>query len=78
MILATLGYFKSVEEFKPEKFFHTVLLGAVVGAAAGFTGLTYDQAHEYLLSLGVVSVVEQLEKIVWRRWIKNVIIVAEK
>ena len=78
MALATLGYFKSItadgknEEFKPEKFFHTVVIGAVVGAAATVLGLTYDRAEEYLMSMGVVAIVEQAEKIVWRQWIQAI------
>ena len=72
--------FKSVnadgknEEFRPEKFFHTVVIGAVVGAAATILGLTYDKAEEYLMSMGVVAIVEQAEKIVWRQWIQTLVL----
>jgi hypothetical protein len=69
VITALLGYAKSstVESFDPKKAVQTLIVGAVVGGFAGGWGITYQQAYEYLASVGAITLIEFVKKAIWRR-----------
>jgi len=66
---AVLGYAKSstVESFDPKKALQTLVVGAVVGGVAGYCGMTYTQAYDYLLSVGAITLVEYVKKAILRK-----------
>jgi len=68
-ITALLGYAKSssVESFDVSKAVQTLIVGAIVGGCAGYWGVSYTQAYEYLGSVGAITLIEYLKKAVWRR-----------
>ena len=68
-ITALLGYAKSVtaEKFDIRKAGQTVVVGAVIGAVAGYYGWTYEQAEEWATNIGLITLVEYLKKAVWRK-----------
>jgi len=68
-IVMLLGYAKSstVESFDPRKAGQTIIIGAVVGGIAGYSGWTFEYAYEWAASAGVITVVEYLKKAVYRR-----------
>jgi ABC-type xylose transport system permease subunit len=69
LITALLGYAKSstMESFDPKKAVQTIIVGAIVGGFAGAWGVTYQQAYEYLGSIGGIVIIEYVKKAVWRR-----------
>lgn len=67
IITAVMGYFKSKEEFKLKKFVQTIIIGAIVGAYMGYSGINYEQAYEYLTSIGIITLIEYVTKSVWKR-----------
>jgi len=62
--IAFFGYAKSVTEegFDPKKALQTMFIGAVVGGVAGYYGWTYEQAYEWLSSMGLITVIEYVKK----------------
>jgi uncharacterized membrane protein YeaQ/YmgE (transglycosylase-associated protein family) len=68
-VTALLGYAKSstVESFDVEKAVQTLIVGAIVGGCAGYWGVSYTQAYEYLVSVGAITLIEAVKKAVWRR-----------
>lgn len=68
-ITALLGYAKSVsvESFDPSKAVQTIIVGAFVGGVAGYTGMTYEDANDWLISIGAITVVEYIKKAIWRK-----------
>ena len=70
---AALGYAKSIDEegFDAEKFFQTVIVGAIVGGAATGFGVTYDEAYEWAATFGVIEIIERIKKALWRKYLKK-------
>jgi hypothetical protein len=67
-ITALLGYAKSAgESFEAGKAVQTLIVGAIVGGCAGYWGVSYTQAYDYLGSMGAITLIEYLKKAVWRR-----------
>jgi len=68
-ITAILGYAKSstVESFNPKKAAQTLVIGAVVGGFAGAWGVTYQEAYEYLGSVGAITLIEYVKKAIVKR-----------
>ena len=68
-LTAVLGYAKSstVESFDPRKALQTLIVGAVVGGVAGYYGMDYTQAHDYMVSVGAITLIEYIKKAVLRR-----------
>jgi hypothetical protein len=68
-VTALLGYAKSsaVESFDPKKAVQTIIVGAVVGGFAGAWGVTYQQAYEYLGSVGAITLIEYVKKAILKR-----------
>jgi len=77
MAAATVGYlktesgrYKKLEEFDPEKFLKTTLLGGVVGAVAGAQGVSFEAAENFLTMVGVYGsislFVDAAAKAIWR------------
>lgn len=67
-LTAVLGYAKSctVESFNPQKAIQTLIIGAIVGGYAGYTGVTYEQAYEFFATCGATVLIEYLKKALWR------------
>jgi hypothetical protein len=67
-ITALLGYAKSVtvETFDYKKAVQTVIVGAVVGGFGSYAGMTYQQAYDYLISIGAITLIEYIKKSLWR------------
>ena len=74
-IAATLGYLKSAgADFDLKNFAQTVVVGGFVGGVAGYQGVTYAEAGDYLLTTGGLTLFEYVKKTVLRRvipWIKE-------
>ena len=68
---AVLGYLKShtTESFHNEKFIATVIWGACIGILMGYFGLPYDQAYQFLVSMGFVTLIDQSAKAIYRKYI---------
>jgi uncharacterized membrane protein YeaQ/YmgE (transglycosylase-associated protein family) len=68
-ITALLGYAKSssVESFDVSKAVQTLIVGAIVGGCAGYLGVSYTEAQDYLGSVGALTLIEYLKKAIWRR-----------
>jgi len=68
LITAFLGYMKNKgEEFDCAKFVQTLVVGGVVGGVAQSCGMAYNDAYDYLASIGVISLIEYIKKSIWRR-----------
>jgi hypothetical protein len=67
-ITALLGYTKSVgENFDPQKAYQTLIVGAIVGGVAGYLGVEYNTAEEYLESIGAITLIEYVKKSILKR-----------
>lgn len=58
---------KEGQPFEVQKFASTVVIGAVVGVAVPFLNLPFDAAYQMLLSFGIVPIVENVVKVIWRK-----------
>jgi len=69
VITALTGYLKSsaTEDFDPKKMLQTLVVGGFVGGVAGFYGVSFEQAYEYLSSVGAITLVEYVKKAILRR-----------
>jgi len=69
-LAAVLGYSKSVtvEKFEGRKAVQTLVIGGIVGGYAGYMGIPYAKAEEYLLTVGGIVLIEYVKKAVWRAW----------
>ena len=68
---AFLGYLKSSKEesFELKKFCVTLGIGAIVGGVSSVSGMNYEEAYDYLASIGVITLSEYCLKIIWRKLI---------
>jgi hypothetical protein len=67
-VTALLGYAKSSgESFDVGKAVQTLIVGAIVGGCAGYWGVSYTEAQDYLGSVGALTLIEYLKKAIWRR-----------
>jgi|GEM_PF-5705039 len=68
-VTALLGYAKTggLESFEPKKAVQTIIVGAVVGGFAGAWGVTYQEAYEYLGSVGAITLIEYVKKSIVKR-----------
>jgi len=69
---AITGYSKAYkrgkqEEFDLSKFTATAILGALVGAVAGYMGMPIETAYDYVLTAGLIGVIENILKAIGRR-----------
>ena len=69
--LAGLGYAKTLkdgglENFDEKKFVQTCVVGGIVGAGAGFAGVSYAVGGTWAASSGVIVVIEYIKKTIWR------------
>jgi len=72
LVTAFLGYMKSKDEkFDPAKFAQTLVIGGLVGAVAQVAGMSYNDAYDYLASIGIISLAEYIKKTIWRRWLSK-------
>ena len=72
VFVAGAGYLKSVgkknqDPFDKIKFFKTTVLGGIVGGIVPYTGLTADVVMIVLVNAGVVTLVENLLKTIFRK-----------
>jgi hypothetical protein len=74
---AIFGYIKAnkIEDFDTKKFLLTIIIGAVIGGVAGFSGMTFVNAEAWLINMGILTglifFVENGIKIIWRRFFKK-------
>jgi hypothetical protein len=73
--VAVGGYLKNAgAEFSWRNFGETVVEGAIVGGVAGALGVSYAAAQDYLVSIGVVTLIDYAKKTLVRRvwpWLKK-------
>jgi len=66
------GYLKqkplNAEKFDGQKFAGTMIIGGVIGLIMFMVKTSFDLASALVLSTGLVVIVENLLKIVWRRF----------
>jgi len=69
VIYALAGYFKTqpAETFDKQKFVTTIVIGVLVGVVEVYLNVTFEAAYNLLLSMGLIVVIENVCKIVWRR-----------
>jgi len=66
------SYFKKKEqEFEWNKFLITVGIGAVSGIGMKLFNLPIETMQEYLITLGIVPVLENVIKIIYRKFFKK-------
>jgi hypothetical protein len=74
LIYALSGYFKRTdpkEAFDGPTFITTLVIGAIAGFLSYFLTLTPEQAFAFVLSeTGLVVIIENWAKAIWRRWIQ--------
>ena len=69
--IAGLGYLKTKKEtFSMSKFGETVIIGAIVGAGSGVTGLNYADSDAWFQSSGLIVVVDWALKAIVRKFKK--------
>ena len=67
IVYAAAGYFKSMgENFDKQKFLTTIVIGLAVGIIQVYMGLSYDAAYSFALSAGIIAIVENIMKAVYR------------
>lgn len=72
-IAVLVGYLKSqgtdgkMTAFQMKSLAWKVALGAVIGMIAVNLGVTFESAYEWAVGVGLVALVDQLIKIVYRR-----------
>jgi hypothetical protein len=73
IIAACLGYAKgaSLEKIDSLKFLTTVLFGAVIGGLMGYFGWDYNTAYQFFITSGLVYLVENIAKAIYRRMPKS-------
>jgi len=72
VVWGIMGYLKSPgEEFDPEKFTQTVIIGAIVGAIGGYLGMSPEETYEQMQAIGIYAgftmLVEYVKKAIVRR-----------
>lgn len=60
------------EKFDWLKFLTTVVIGVAVGIAVVVTKMDYGTASDYVVGLGIVPLIENLGKAIWRRIVKPI------
>jgi len=66
------GYLKSLKEgkqekFDPYKFVQTVCVSFLVGLISYMMGWTLEDSYQFVFDVGLVALVEQVKKAIWRR-----------
>jgi len=71
-IAALLGFAKSatVESFDAKKAVQTIIVGAFVGGVAGYYGVEYSRAEEWLGSIGAITLAEYIKKSILKKLCK--------
>jgi len=67
LMVAAGGYWKANKKFEPKKFAKTVLVGAGVGAVAGFLGVEVGIVEGMPVYVAITIFVDYLVKGAWRR-----------
>ncbi len=62
---------KEGQAFEWKKFGTTRIIGGGAGAMTGLLGMQIDLAYAYLINMGIVPIVENLLKFVYRKIIKR-------
>ncbi|MCS7365239.1 MAG: hypothetical protein NDF54_07385 [archaeon GB-1867-035] len=75
----TTGYLKSLkkdgsfEKFDPYKFLQSIIVGGVSGVISAYMGWTLEAAQEFVLNTGMVALIENVKKFLWRKFFKKLI-----
>jgi hypothetical protein len=66
---ALAGYFKKKpkQPFSLQQLVLTISLGLIVGLVQFYMDIEYEIIHGYLVSLGLVALLESAIKLVWRK-----------
>ena len=68
MIITFTGYAKSHgEDWDWAKAIQTVIVGGFVGGVAGYYGMTFTTAQDWLESIGAITLFEYIKKAIWKR-----------
>ena len=68
------GYLKSLkkdgkyEKFDPYKFAQSVIVGGIVGGISTGMGWTLETAYQFVFNTGLVALVENVKKFVFRKY----------
>ena len=75
VLVAVGGYLKNAgTDFSWSNFGQTVVEGVIVGGVGGALGVSYAAAQDYLVSVGAVTLIDYVKKIIVRRvwpWLKK-------
>ena len=77
---ASSGYLKSLrrdgkyERFDPYKFGQTLIVGALAGFISHWMGWTLEVAQQFVLNTGMVALIENVKKWLWRKYIKPILL----
>ena len=68
MAYMVIAYIKSEEEFNPYKFGRTLVIGACVGLVMGYYGVSFIQAYDYLISMGIITLIDQIIALIMKKY----------
>lgn len=77
IVFGIIGYLKSLkkdgklERFDYNKFTQSVIIGGIIGAVSKSMGINLEVAQQFVFNTGLITIVENLKKWVWRQYIKN-------
>ena len=70
------GYLKSIKKRKREKFdilkfTQSVVVGGIVGGITYSMGISMASAQQLVFNTGLVTIIENVKKYIWRRFISK-------
>ena len=77
---ACSGYLKSLrkdrkyEKFDPYKFSQSIIVGALTGFFSYMLGWTLEATQQLILNTGMVALIENTKKWLWRKYISKYIL----
>jgi hypothetical protein len=77
IVYAVGGYFKNKEPFDKQKFCTTLIVGVAIGIIQVYTKTSYEAAYNIALSAGLIAIIENVMKAIYRRLRKPEVTVAQ-
>jgi mannose/fructose/N-acetylgalactosamine-specific phosphotransferase system component IIC len=71
MAYMLVAYIKSEEKFNKYKFTRTLVIGAFVGLVMGYYNIGFMQAYDYLISLGIITIIDQILALIMKKMKKK-------